>query len=103
MNEELLVAALTMKEVMFCFNMTKELGFRICFEVVHMYIDNTSALQISGAKTYSSRVKPASRFFFIYKLVNEGRLCVHDDVTIEDQLPDIPSISARTGTDTSSN
>ena len=42
MEAELVAAALTMKEAVFCSNMMKELGFGTRFDNVPVYIDNTS-------------------------------------------------------------
>jgi len=89
MEAELVAAALTMKEAVFCSNMMKELGFGTRFDSVPLYIDNTSALHVAGNRTYSSRVKHvALRYFFIQELVKEGRISIHY-VKTEDQLADI--------------
>ena len=70
MEAELVAAALAMKEAVFCSNMMKELGFGTGFDIVPLYIDNTSALHVAGNRTYSSRVKDvALRYFFIQELV----------------------------------
>ena len=47
MEAELVDAALAMKEVVFCSNMTKELGFGTRFDSVPLYINSTSALRVS--------------------------------------------------------
>ena len=44
MEAELVAAALTMKETVFCSNMMKKLGFGMRFDNVPVYIDNTSTL-----------------------------------------------------------
>ena len=49
---ELVAAALTMKEAVFCSNMMLELGFKEGFGSVPLYIENTSALHIAGNRTY---------------------------------------------------
>ena len=43
MEAELVAAALTMKEAVFCSNMMKKLGFGTRFDNVSVYIDNTSS------------------------------------------------------------
>ena len=48
METELVMAALTMKEVVFCSNIMLELGFKERFGSVPLYIDNTSALLVAG-------------------------------------------------------
>ena len=89
MEAELVAAALTMKEAVFCSNMMKELGFGTRFDNVPVYIDNTSTLHVAGNQTYSPRVKHvALRFFFVQELVKEGRISIHY-VKTEDQLADI--------------
>ena len=90
MEAELVAAALTMKEAMFCYNI-KELGLGTRFDNVPVYNDNTSTLHVAGNYTYSPRVKHvALRFFFIQKLliVKEGRISIHY-VKTEDRLADI--------------
>ena len=54
---ELVAAALTMKETVFCSNMMKELGLGMRFDNVPVYIDNTSTLHVAGNQTYSPPVK----------------------------------------------
>ena len=51
MEAELVAAALTMKEAVFCYNMMKELGFGTRFDNVPVYIDNTSTLHVAGNQT----------------------------------------------------
>ena len=78
METELVAAALTMKEIAFCSNMMKELGFGTRFGNVPVYIDNTSTLHVAGNQTYNPRVKyVALRFFFVQELVKEGRISTH--------------------------
>ena len=78
MEAELVAAALTMKETIFCSKMMKELGFGTRFDNVSVYIDNTSTFHVAGNQTYSPRVKHvALRFFFVQKLVKEGRISIH--------------------------
>ena len=70
MEAELVAAALTMKEAVFCSNMMKELGFGTRFDNVPVCIDNTSSLHVAGNQTYSPRVKHvALRFFFVQELL----------------------------------
>ena len=66
MEAELVAAALTMKEAVFCSNMMLELGFKEVFGSVPLYIDNTSALHVASNRTYSPRAKHiALRYFFM--------------------------------------
>ena len=51
MEAELVAAALTMKEAVFCSNMMKELGFGTRFDNVPVYIDNTLTLHVAGNQT----------------------------------------------------
>lgn len=53
MEVELVAAALTMKDSVYCSNMMKKLGFSTLFDSVPLYIDNTSALHVTGNRTYS--------------------------------------------------
>ena len=78
MEAELVTAALTMKETMFCSNTMNELGFGARFDSVPVYIDNTSTLHVVGNQAYSPRVKHvALRFFFVQELVKKGRISIH--------------------------
>ena len=87
MEAELVAAALTMKEAVFYPNMMKELGFDTRFDSVPLYLDNTSALHVTGNSTYSRRVKHvALRYFFVQE--REGRISIHH-VKTEDQLADV--------------
>ena len=83
-----MVAALTMKEAVFCSNMMKELGFGTRFDNVPVYIDNTSTLHVAGNQNYSPRVKHVALRLFVQELVKEGRISIHY-VKTEDQLADI--------------
>ena len=66
MEAELVAAALTMKEAVFCSNMMLELGFKEGFGSVPLYIDNTSARHVAGNRTYGPRAKHiALRYFFV--------------------------------------
>ena len=51
MEAELVAAALTFKEAVFCSNMKLELGFDETFGSVPLNIDNTSALHVAGNRT----------------------------------------------------
>ena len=57
MEVELVAAALTMKESIFCSNMMLELGFKEGFGSVPLDITNTSALNVAGSRTYSPHAK----------------------------------------------
>ena len=86
---ELVAAALTMKEAVFCSNMVKELNFGTRFDSVPLYLDNTSVLHVARSRTRSPRVKHvALRYFFVQELVREGRISVYY-VKTEEQLADI--------------
>ena len=74
MEVELVAAALTVKESIVCSNMMLELGF----DSVPLDIDNTSALNVAGNRTYSLRAKHiALRYFFVRELVEEGKITTH--------------------------
>ena len=89
MEEELVAAALAIKEAVFSSNMLIELGFGKEVEKVPLYIDNTATLHVIGNRTYSSRTKHiALRFFYIRELVSEGKMTIHY-VSTEDNLADI--------------
>ena len=89
MDAELVAAALAMKEAVFCSNMMLELGFDKSFGSVSQYIDNTSALHVTGNRTYSPRAKNITlRYFFVQELVEEGKVSTHY-VKSEDQLADL--------------
>ena len=78
METELVAAALTMKETVFCSNMMKELRFGTRFDDVPVYIDKTSTLHVAGNQTYSPRMKHVDlRFLFVQELVKEGRIGIH--------------------------
>ena len=65
MEAELVAAALTMKEAVFCSNMMLELGFKEGFGRAPFRIDNTSAQHVAGNRTYNPRAKHiALRYFF---------------------------------------
>ena len=57
MEAKLVAAAIAMKESLFCRNMVMELGFTEGFRSVPVYIDNMSALQVAGNRTFSPREK----------------------------------------------
>ena len=78
MEAELVAAASTMKETVFCSNMMKKLGFGMRFDNVPVYIDNTLTLYVADNQTYIPRVKHVDlRFFFVQELVKEGRFSIH--------------------------
>ena len=78
MEAELVAAALTMKEAVFCSNMMMELGFGDVFRSVPVHIDNTSTLHVAGNSTYSGRTKHvALRYFFIRELIKKRRITLH--------------------------
>ena len=86
---KLVVAALTMKEAVFCSNMVLELGFKEGFGSVPLYIDNTSALHDVGNRTYSPRAEHiALWYFFVQELVEEGKIIIHF-VKTQDQITDL--------------
>ena len=90
MEAELVAAALTMKELVFCSNMMKGFGFGMRFDRGPVYIDNTSTLYVAGNRNYSLRAKHvALRYVFVQELVKEERITVHYYVRTEDQLADI--------------
>ena len=89
MEAELAGAVLTMKEAVFCSNMMLELDFDESFGSVPLYIDNTSALDVSGSRTCNPRAKHiARRYFFVQKLAEEGKISIHC-VKTEDQLAEL--------------
>lgn len=61
---ELVAAVLTMKDAVFCSNMTVELGFEEGLGSVPLYIDNTPALQVAANRTYSPRATYIARVLF---------------------------------------
>ena len=79
MKAELVAVALTMKEeTVFCSNMMSELGFGESFGSVPLHIDNTSALHVTGNRTYIPRAKyiVLRYYFFVQKLV-KGKASIH--------------------------
>ena len=89
MEAELVAAALTTKEAVFCKSMMQELGFNCGFHSVPLFIDNTSALHVAGNRTYFPRAKHiALRYFFIQELVEGGTITISYAKT-QDQLADI--------------
>ena len=58
--------------------MMKKLGLGTRFDSVPLDLDNASALQVAGNRTYSPRVKHvALRHFFVQELVREDRTSIH--------------------------
>ena len=84
-----MAAALGMKEAVSCSNMMLELDFEESFGCVPLYIDNASALRVTGSRTYSPRAKHiALRYYFLMqKLVEEDKASIHC-VKSENQLAD---------------
>ena len=78
MEAELVVAALAMKEAVFCSNMMAELGFGGDFGQAPFQIDNTATLHVIENRTYSSRTNKhiSLRYFYIRELV-KGRQHLH--------------------------
>ena len=78
MEAELVASALSMKGGVFCSNMLTELGFGKDIAKVPLYCDNTPTLHALGNRSFISRTKHiALCFFFIRKLVSEGRISTH--------------------------
>ena len=67
MEAELVTAATEMKESLFCRNMMMELGFTEGFRSVPVYIDNASALHVTGNRTFSPRAKNIALRYFLFK------------------------------------
>ena len=67
MEAELVAAALTMKEAVFCSNMAVELGFEKGFSSVPLYLENTLTLHVAGNRTYSPRAKHNALRGFVFK------------------------------------
>ena len=77
MLAELVAAALVMKEVIYLAGMMEELGFEETFKRVPIHIDNTSALHVTGNKTYSLLTKHvALRLFSVREIVEEGKISI---------------------------
>ena len=86
---ELVAAALTMKETVFCKIMMNELGFKDGPDTVPLFIDNTSARHVAGNHTYFPRAKHiALRYFFVQELVEDGTITIHY-AKMQDQLDDM--------------
>lgn len=82
-------AALATRESMFCSDVMTEIGFRVNFSSVPLYIDNTVTLHVIDKRTYSARTEHvALRSFFIRELVKEGKIPIHYEPT-DQQLADI--------------
>ena len=85
---EFVAAALIMKEgAVFFPNMTLELDFGKRFGSVPLHTDNTSALYITGNRTYIPRAIALKYYFFVQELV-EGKVGIHY-VKSEGQLADL--------------
>ena len=89
MEVELVAAALTMEESVFCKSMMQELGFKDGFDSVPLFIDNTSALHVAENRTYSPRAKHIElRYFFVQELVKAGTITILY-VKTQDQIADL--------------
>lgn len=89
LEAELEVAALAMKEAVFCSNMMTELGFGQQFGQVRLNIDNTATLHFISNRAFSSRTKHiALRFCYIRGLVDEGKVSILY-IPTEHQLADL--------------
>ena len=79
----------TVKEMVFCSNMMKELGSDTRFDRLPLCPDNTSALHVTKNRTYIPRVKHvALRYFVVQELMRKARINIHN-VKTEDQVADI--------------
>ena len=84
-----MAAALTLEEAVFCSNMMLKLGFKEGFGSAPLYIDITSALLVTGNRTYSPRAKHiALGYFFVQELVEEGKITIRF-VKTQDQIADL--------------
>ena len=90
MEAELVAVALTMKEeALFCSNIMSEVGFGESFDSVPLFIDNTSALHITGNRIYIPRAKHiALRYYFFVQELVEGKISIYY-VKSEGQLADL--------------
>ena len=75
--------------------MMLELSFKEGFGSVPLYVDNTSILHVAGNRSYSPRVMHiALRYFFVQKLVEEGKIAIHF-VKTQDQIADLRTKHAK--------
>ena len=90
MEVELVAAALTMKDVVFCSKMMLGLSFDESYDSVPLYIDITSALHVTGNRTYSPRAKHIALRYCVFEqeLGEVGKIIIHY-VKSEDQLVDM--------------
>ena len=78
MEADLVAAALTTKEAVFCSNMMAELDFGGDFGYVSLHIDNTATIHVVGNRTCSARRKHiALRFFYIREQVKDVNISIH--------------------------
>lgn len=78
-----------MKEAVFFKIMIQALGFKDGFDCVPPFIDNTSALHVTGNYTHSPRTNHiALGYFFIQELVEDGTITIRYAKT-QDQLAGI--------------
>ena len=74
MEAELMVAALTVKEAVFCSNMTVKLGFEKGFSSVPLYLENGSTLlYTAGNRTYPPRANLITLIFFCSRASGGGQ------------------------------
>ena len=65
------------KEAVYCASLMGELDFEETFKCVPIHIDNTSALHVTGNKTYSLLTKlVALRLFSVREIVEEGKISI---------------------------
>ena len=77
LEAELVTAALTMKEAVFCKSTLQELGFKHVFGGVPLFIEDTSGLHVAGNITSFYRAKHiALRCSFIQELVEDGTISI---------------------------
>ena len=77
------------KAVFFKIMIQEQLGFKDGFDSVPLFIDNTSALHVTGNHTHSPRTNHiALGYFFIQELVEDGTIIIHYSKT-QNQLADI--------------
>ena len=78
------------EEAIFCSSIMLKLGFDESFGSASLYIDDTSALDVAGNRTYSPRAKHiALRYYFFVQELVEGMISTHYVVKSEDQLADL--------------
>ena len=73
MEEELVAAALTMKQDVFCNCILQELGFVDGFEGVPLFIDNTLVVHVTRNRTCSPSEKTHCAEQFLQSRADRGR------------------------------